>query len=152
MEAKSIPFIIRKMTERDLDEVVRIENESFPVPWSREAYRHELKNNFAVYLVCDFEGEVVGYGGMWIVFEEAHITNIAVDKNFRGRGMGRRLLEELERIAREKNVLRIILEVRPSNEVARRLYQSMGFVETGIRKGYYSDNGEDAIVMTKLLF
>lgn len=149
---KSLPFMIRKMTERDLDEVVRIEQESFPVPWSREAYMGELKNNFAVYLVCDYEGEVAGYGGIWIVFEEAHITNIAVDKRFRGMGMGKRLLEELEMIAREKNALRIILEVRPSNEVARRLYQSMGFVETSIRRAYYSDNGEDAIVMAKLLF
>ncbi|MBO8158257.1 ribosomal protein S18-alanine N-acetyltransferase [Thermosyntropha sp.] len=149
---ENLPFIIRKMTERDIDEVVRIEQESFPVPWSKEAYLGELKNNFAVYLVCDYEGEIAGYGGMWIVFEEAHITNIAVDKRFRGKGMGRSLLEELERIAREKNALRIVLEVRPSNHVARNLYKSVGFVETSIRKGYYSNNGEDAIVMTKLLF
>lgn len=149
---KSLPFMIRKMTERDLDEVVRIEQESFPVPWSREAYMGELKNTFATYLVCDYEGEVAGYGGIWTVFEEAHITNIAVEKRFRGMGMGRRLMEELEKVAREKNALRIILEVRPSNEVGRRLYQSMGFVETSIRRAYYSDNGEDAIIMAKLLF
>jgi len=112
----------------------------------------ELKNQFATYLVCDKEAEVAGYVGIWVVFEEAHITNVAVAPKWQGQGLGRVLMEEAEKVARSKNALRILLEVRPSNHAALSLYKSLGYMETGRRKEYYSDNGEDAIVMTKLLF
>lgn len=144
-------FMIRKMTDRDIDRIMIIEVESFSLPWSKQSYLSELKNNFANYLVCDYEGEVAGYGGMWIVFEEAHITNIAIARDYRGTGMGKALMLELEEVARQKNALRILLEVRPSNQAARNMYKSLGFIDTGLRKAYYSDNGEDAILMTKLL-
>lgn len=144
-------FMIRKMTDRDIDRIMIIEVESFSLPWSKQSYLSELKNNFANYLVCDYEGEVAGYGGMWIVFEEAHITNIAIARDYRGTGMGKALMLELEEVARQKNALRILLEVRPSNQAARHMYKSLGFIDTGLRKAYYSDNGEDAILMTKLL-
>jgi len=145
-------FIIRKMTEQDIDEVTRIERESFTLPWSRDSYIGELKNSFASYLICDYEGDVAGYGGVWVVFEEAHITNVAVAPIYRKRGMGRALMEELEKIAKDKKAVRILLEVRPSNTPALNMYRSRGYLPTGIRTAYYSDNGEDAILMTKLLF
>lgn len=145
-------YIIRKMTEHDIPGVMEIEQESFTLPWSKESYLGELKNNFATYLVCDYEGDVAAYGGIWVVFEEAHITNIAVGPNFRQQGIGRRLMLELENVARKKKALKILLEVRPSNDAALRLYNSLDYMPTGLRKKYYSDNGEDAIIMTKLLF
>lgn len=145
-------YLIRRMTVRDLDEVMAIETQVFSLPWSKQSYMGELKNQFATYLVCDKEAEVAGYVGIWVVFEEAHITNVAVAPKWQGQGLGRVLMEEAEKVARSKNALRILLEVRPSNHAALSLYKSLGYMETGRRKEYYSDNGEDAIVMTKLLF
>lgn len=145
-------FIVRKMTEQDLDEVMRIEHEAFSLPWSRDSYLGELKNSFADYLVCDFAGEIAGYAGIWVVFEEAHITNVAVSKKYRSRGIGLALMQETEKIARAKQAIRILLEVRPSNQVAINMYESLDYFQTGIRKAYYTDNGEDAIIMTKFLF
>ncbi|MEA1961315.1 MAG: ribosomal protein S18-alanine N-acetyltransferase [Bacillota bacterium] len=145
-------FFIRKMTERDLDGVMEIEHESFTMPWSRESYLSELKNQFANYLLCDYEGEVAAYAGIWVVFEEAHITNVAVGTAYRGKGMGKTLMLAAEEIARDKKALRILLEVRPSNTVARKMYTELGYMETGLRKQYYSDNQEDAIIMTRFLF
>lgn len=144
--------LVRKMTAQDLDDVMAIEQESFSLPWSKQSYLGELSNNFATYLICDRQGVIAGYVGIWVVFEEAHITNVAVRKLCRGQGTGRMLMEEAEKIARQKKALRILLEVRPSNQSALTLYKSMGYEETGRRRGYYSDNGEDAIIMTKLLF
>jgi ribosomal-protein-alanine N-acetyltransferase len=144
-------FLIRKMTEQDIDRIMVIELESFTLPWSKQSYISELKNDFANYMVCDCEGEVAGYGGIWIVFEEAHITNIAIAKAYRGTGMGKSLMLELEKLARSKKAIRILLEVRPTNEAARHMYTSLGYIDTGLRKAYYSDNGEDAILMTKFL-
>ncbi len=145
-------FMIRKMTEQDLDEVMVIEHEAFTLPWSRDSYLGELRNSFANYLVCDYAGEVAGYAGIWVVFEEAHITNVAVAKAYRSQGIGLALMLEAERIVREKKATRIMLEVRPSNEVALNMYESLAYIKTGIRKAYYSDNGEDALLMTKFLF
>jgi len=144
-------YLIRKMTERDLDEVMVIEKDSFTLPWSRPSYESELQNQYANYLVCDWEGEVAAYVGMWTLFEEAHITNVAVGKKYRGRGMGRVLMLEEEKLARSKKAERILLEVRPSNISALTMYKGLGFVTTGIRKQYYADNQEDALVMTKYL-
>lgn len=145
-------YLIRKMTEQDLDEVMKIEKESFSLPWSRESYLGELKNSFANYIVCDCAGDIAGYAGIWVVFEEAHITNVAVGKFFRAKGIGLALMVQAERIARAKKATRILLEVRPSNEAALHLYQNLNYIQTALRKAYYSDNGEDAIVMTKYLF
>lgn len=145
-------FMIRKMTPMDIDAIMRIEVESFSLPWSRESYLGEMKNNFATYLVGDYEGEVIGYGGIWVVFEEAHITNVAVAPEYRKAGVGRVLMEELERAARKKAAQRIILEVRPSNAAGLALYRGLGYLTSGLRKEYYSDNNEDALLMTKLLF
>ncbi len=144
-------YMVRKMSEQDLDPVMLIERESFTLPWSRESYATELLNHFADYLVCDWEGEVAAYAGMWTVFEEAHITNIAVGKNFRGQGMGIVLMQEQEKLARAKGANRIFLEVRPSNKTALAMYEKLGFTLIGLRKQYYSDNQEDALIMIKYL-
>ncbi|MGQ9556373.1 MAG: ribosomal protein S18-alanine N-acetyltransferase [Desulfurispora sp.] len=131
-----------------LDQVLEIERQSFPVPWSRQAFEFELtRNDFAYYLVLLAAERVIGYAGMWVVIDEGHITNVAVHPDWRGRGLGRSLLEELIRRARQKGVVRMTLEVRQSNQVARHLYRKLGFVENGRRRKYYSDNNEDAIIM-----
>ncbi|ACX51321.1 ribosomal-protein-alanine acetyltransferase [Ammonifex degensii KC4] len=136
------------MTPEHLDEVLEIERLSFPLPWDRDTFLFEiLINKLAEYVVALWNGKVVGYGGMWIVADEGHITNIAVHPDYRLRGVGREILKELIRRAREKGLSRMTLEVRPSNAVARHLYRSLGFVEKGIRKRYYRDNDEDAIIM-----
>lgn len=140
------------MAETDLDKVMIIEKESFSLPWSRESYLGELKNDFANYLVCDDAGDIAAYGGIWVVFEEAHITSVAVAIQYRGQGVGSDLMRELEKIARAKHATRILLEVRPSNQAALAMYDKLGFVKTGERKAYYTDNGEDALVMTRYLF
>lgn len=145
-------YLLRRMTEQDLDGIMKIEQESFTLPWSRDSYRGELINQFANYLVCDYEGDIAGYVGAWMVFEDAHITNIAVGKSFRNKGLGTMLMQEIEKIARSKKALRILLEVRPSNTSALVMYEKLGYVQTGIREAYYSDNGEDALIMTKYLF
>lgn len=145
-------YLVRKMTEDDLDRVMIIEKESFALPWSRESYLSELKNNFAAYMVCDVEGEVAGYGGIWVVFEQAHITNIAIGREYRLKGLGQSLMLELEKVARQRKATHILLEVRPSNLAARTMYKNLGFEDMSVRKAYYSDNNEDAIVMTRYLF
>ncbi len=144
--------LIRNMTVKDLDRVMEIERESFPLPWSKESYLGELSNTFACYLVCDYEGEIVGFGGIWVIFEEAHITNVAIAQDYRKQGLGKLLMGKLEDIARDKKAIRILLEVRPSNTAAQIMYNNLGFVPTGLRKKYYSDNDEDAILMTKYLY
>jgi ribosomal-protein-alanine N-acetyltransferase len=145
-------YLIRKMTEQDLDCIMRIEKESFTLPWSRESFAGELKNQFSNYLVCDCEGEVAAYVGIWVVYEEAHITNVAVGVKYRRMGIGRALMLEAEKLARQKKAHCILLEVRPSNQAALNMYRELGYVPTGLRKAYYSDNQEDAIVMTKYFY
>ena len=142
--------VIRAMRLEDLPEVMVIERASFPTPWSEKAFRGELTaNDYAHYIVAELDGRVVGYGGMWIVFEEGHVTNIAVHPDYRRRGVGRRLLEALIQRAAERGCDRMTLEVRKSNTPAQQLYRSFGFEPRGIRKGYYTDTNEDAIVMWK---
>ncbi|MFZ5648247.1 MAG: ribosomal protein S18-alanine N-acetyltransferase [Bacillota bacterium] len=136
------------MLPEHLDQVLNIETRSFPTPWSLRAFQFEVtENDFAVYIVAQIEGKVVGYAGMWIVLDEAHITNVAVHPEYRGTGYGRALMVELVGRAAVMGAVKITLEVRVSNIAARNLYRSMGFVERGIRKKYYSDNNEDAIIM-----
>jgi ribosomal-protein-alanine N-acetyltransferase len=145
-------FIIRKMVPQDIEAIMAIEKEAFSMPWSKESYLAEMKNQFACYLICDVGGQIAGYGGIWIVFEEAHITNIAVNAEFRRRGIGSAIMLELEKKAREKKAVRILLEVRPSNDPALKTYKKLGYMPSNVRKEYYSDNGEDALIMMKLLF
>jgi ribosomal-protein-alanine N-acetyltransferase len=98
-------------------------------------------------MVMEYDGQIIGYGGMWIIMEEAHVTNIAVLSSFRGRKLGERLVSELQRTASFLGAERMTLEVRVSNQIARNLYEKLGFYSVGRRRGYYSDNGEDALIM-----
>jgi ribosomal-protein-alanine N-acetyltransferase len=105
------------------------------------------KNACARYLVAEEDGRIVAYGGAWMILEEGHITNIAVDEAYRGRGIGKALLAALMQYAANLGVQYLTLEVRKSNAVARGLYESFGFQPLGVRKRYYEDNGEDALLM-----
>lgn len=141
-------LIFRKMTLDDLPQIMLIEQDAFATPWTEEAFRNELTNNmFAQYMAMEYDGQVIGYAGMWIIIDEAHITNIAILTPFRGQGLGKLLLTEVQRTAGFLGAVRMTLEVRASNEIARRLYRHYGFADSGVRPGYYSDNNEDAIIM-----
>ncbi len=141
-------IIIRSMELSDLDGVLAIENQSFPTPWSRLSFISELvENSRAVYLVAEHEGSVIGYIGMWKIVDEAHITNLAVAPEFRGKGVGTALLQAATELAVASGLLRMTLEVRISNYVAQHLYFRMGFDAAGIRPRYYRDNDEDALIM-----
>lgn len=140
--------VFRAMELDDIETICEIEQEAFTTPWSKEAFFSELVHNqFAKYLVLEYRGEIAGYAGMWTIIDEAHITNVAVRHKFRGLKFGQRLLTELSRVALLYGVKRMTLEVRQSNDVARNLYEKLGFRSVGVRKGYYSDNNEDALIM-----
>ena len=133
----------------DLDAVQEIERRSFRTPWPAHAYRTELETNrLAQYLVARIDGRVVGYGGIWLMADEAHITTFAVDPDWRRRGIGERLLLALLDLAIARNAHEATLEVRLSNLPARRLYEKYGFRPVGLRPRYYSDDNEDALIMT----
>ena len=139
---------IKTMRLEDISSVLEIEQMSFVTPWSRDAYMHELKNNRqACYLVAREFHRIVGYAGMRVFLDEAHVTTIAVDPRHRRRRIGERLLAALIDEAMRRRARRVTLEVRKSNLGAHSLYRKYGFKDIAIRNGYYSDNREDAIVM-----
>ncbi len=143
-----LPVQFRFMCEEDIPDVCRIEQESFQLPWTSGAFLNELANNqFAKYTIMEYNHEVIGYGGMWIIIDEAHVTNIAVKEAFRGKKLGTLLLTEMQRYAAFLGVQKMTLEVRASNVVAQHVYEKLGFRFMGVRRGYYTDNGEDAIIM-----
>lgn len=136
------------MTNADIPSVVKIEEESFATPWTEEIFEHEMTgNNYAHYMVATIDDEVIGHCGMWIVLDECHITNIAVLKKHRGYGIGERILKEAIQFCRGEDVKNMTLEVRVSNEIAQNMYRKLGFQDGGIRKKYYTDDREDALVM-----
>lgn len=146
------PLSIERMRPEDLDEVLAIERASFSMPWSRGAFLYELQQNrVARCSVARQEGRVVGYLCVWEVGGELHITNIAVHPAARRQGIARRLLRTALDEARQRGVRLAALEVRPSNQEARALYESFGFRVVGRRRGYYYDTGEDALVMERSL-
>jgi [ribosomal protein S18]-alanine N-acetyltransferase len=141
-------LLFRHMREDDIEQIVNIETLSFATPWSRESFFNELnKNQFATYVVMEDDEKIIGYCGMWLIVDEAHITNIAVLPEYRGRKLGDALLAKVIETARDMGAKSMTLEVRVSNHVAQNLYRKYGFKNGGIRKGYYTDNHEDAIVM-----
>ena len=144
-------IVIRKMGMEDLDGVHAVECRSFSIPWSRQAFMDELGNSCAVYFVAELHGRVIAYAGVWIILDEAHITNVAVDPDFRGRHIAKGLMIKILETANENYLTGITLEVRESNSVAICLYKQFGFQVEGRRKAYYSDNGEDALVMWRRL-
>lgn len=145
----------RDMVLNDVDNVIDIEKQCFPTPWSAYAFSCEiLDNTFANYLVLvssENPKEILGYAGMWVILDEAHITNIAIAPQYRGKGLGEFLLLSLFERALKKEATAITLEVRVSNAPALKLYERIGFTKEGIRKRYYEDNNEDGIIMWKKL-
>jgi ribosomal-protein-alanine N-acetyltransferase len=140
---------IEAMRLEDLGEVQRIEQASFTTPWPENAYRSELTSNrLASYLVARIDGRIVAYGGMWLMVDEAHITTFAVHPAWRRQRIGERLLLAFMDLARDSHAREATLEVRLSNLAARRLYEKYGFRPVGLRPRYYSDNNEDALIMT----
>lgn len=132
----------------DIDGVMVVERLSFPTTWSRQAFLHEITaNRHARYFIARVGRQVVGYGGMWLILDEAHVTNVAVHPDWRGRHIGEALMRALIRCARSYGITRMTLEVRVSNQVAQNLYTKLGFRPAGIRKGYYTDTREDALIM-----
>ena len=142
-------FAIEPMTFDDLPAVQEIERLSFTTPWPPHAYRTELESNrLATYLVVRVEGRVVAYAGMWLMVDEAHITTFAVHPSWRRRRIAERLLIALLELAVRRQAREATLEVRLSNIPARRLYEKFGFRPVGVRPRYYSDDNEDALIMT----
>lgn len=138
----------RMMKVEDIGRICEVEAESFTTPWTSAAFYNELVNNhFAHYMVMEVDGYIAGYGGMWLIMNEAHITNIAIALNYRGRKLGERLMRELQQTAAFMGADKMTLEVRESNEIAKHLYEKLGFTSSGVRKAYYTDNNEDAIIM-----
>ncbi len=142
----------RKMKKDDIEEVYQVEVSAFSEPWSKAAFEKEMKNKLANYIVAEDDcGKIVGYIGLWYIIDEAHINNVAVHKEFRGKQIGSALMEYMIENCKKDSIKSITLEVRASNEVAQNLYKKYGFKPGGIRKEYYSDNREDAIIMWKEL-
>lgn len=137
------------MTVADIPDVHEIERASFPVPWPTYAFRQELEmNRLARYLLVKAGGEVVAYGGIWLMVDEAHVTTFAVLPSWRRKGIGGLLMVAMMRVAHDVGASVATLEVRLSNAAARALYARFGFRPVGLRPRYYSDNGEDALIMT----
>ena len=141
--------LVEPMRFEDLEAVHRIERASFRTPWPPHAYRAELETNrLAQYLVARVGDEVVGFAGMWLMVDEGHITTFAVAPEWRRQGIGEWLLLALLDLARSRAAREATLEVRLSNMAARRLYEKYGFRPAGLRPRYYSDDNEDALIMT----
>ncbi len=139
------------MTVADIETVMAIERAAFASPWSRQFFLQELQAANARSLLCQSDGEPVGYVIYWEVVDELDIHNVAVHPGYRRRGVARAMLEDLIDRAAERGFRRVTLEVRKSNDAAQALYRSLGFEFCGQRRGYYSDNGEDAWLMDRKL-
>jgi ribosomal-protein-alanine N-acetyltransferase len=147
-DSEHIEIELTKMRRRHLRKVLSIESRVYPRPWSASLFLSELSQRTTrTYIVAKHQGEVVGYSGMMFTGREAHVTNIAVDPDLHERKVGTRLLMYLitEAIARGAEVLS--LEVRVSNDPAQNMYEKFGFAAVGVRKGYYIETNEDALVM-----
>ena len=140
----------RLMNEKDILDVLDVGNLSLREAWTLESLKKELKNPLAKYIVISSDSKVIAFAGLWIVAGEGQITNIAVHPNYRGKGLGNKLIEALINNMNTWNCNSLTLEVRNSNIIAKKLYSKYGFIEEGIRKNYYhNDDGtkEDAIIM-----
>ena len=136
------------MKKEDLEQVCAIEKEAFTLPWSREAFLEGIRMKDSIYLVACEQNVVIAYCGVWVIAGEGQINNIAVAKEYRGRGAGYELLSYLLLEGEKRGVEAFTLEVRVSNEAAIRLYEKAGFEKLGIRRGFYEKPVEDAAIMT----
>ncbi|MBQ3558582.1 MAG: ribosomal protein S18-alanine N-acetyltransferase [Agathobacter sp.] len=140
-------MLIRKMTLEDVDAVVQIEQECFSLPWSEKSFVDSISREDTIFLVCEEASVITGYMGLYISFDEASVTNVAVSPNFRKRGYGEQLVATAKEVAKDAGAESIFLEVRVSNVPAISLYKKLGFEELGIRKKFYEHPVEDAIIM-----
>jgi ribosomal-protein-alanine N-acetyltransferase len=141
-------LVLEPMRSEHVEQVVAIERTIFDSPWTRGMFRQEVADRYlSRSWVAILEGRVIGYLITWFLRDEVHLLNIGIHPDCQGRGYGRRMLDYLISQAVQSDRDSITLEVRSSNRVARRLYESFGFVAVGRRKGYYQDNREDAVVM-----
>ncbi len=139
---------LEPMTMDHLDVVVELEIESFPVPWSREAFDYDMeKNHLAHYWIMVRDETIIGYAGIWLVGDIAHLTTICIQETWRGKGLGRWLLLNTMLLGEKLGARRFTLEVREKNESIIKLYESVGYREVGRRTNYYKEIGEDAVVM-----
>lgn len=142
-------LIIRKMTEADIEQVIAIDQASFSLPWPPRSFHYEVnENRVARPWVAEVDGRVAAMLVGWLIVDELHIATIATHPEFRGRGIGRRLLIHGLLAASDEGVTRAFLEAREGNAAAIQMYRDLGFEEDGRRKEYYKDNGEDAILMS----
>jgi len=139
---------IERMRREDVDAVRGIDRVSFPSSWSAESYLRDLRNRSSYYAVARADGEIVGYAGMWLIADEAHISTLAVRPDRRRCGLGQRLLIHLMEVAQERGAAEITLEVREANAAARALYEKFGFKSKGFIPNYYGDTGENGVVMS----
>lgn len=141
-------MLVRKMTAEDIPAVVEIEKECFSLPWSHQSFAESIAREDTIFLVCVDNTEVItGYIGMYLSFDEASVTNVAVASQFRKKGCGKHLVMAAKEAAKEAGATSIFLEVRFSNEPALSLYKRQGFEKIGIRKNFYQHPVEDAIIM-----
>ncbi len=141
------PVAIQRMQNGDVERVAELDKQVFPTPWTVSAYYTEVHNPSAYYIVARCDDTIVGFAGMWVIMDEAHITTIGVDPDYQGRKIGERMLVHLLDEAIHRGARRATLEVRRHNLVAQNLYVKYGFQIVAVRKGYYSNNNEDAFVM-----
>ena len=141
------PVLFRPMTKDDLDEVMAIECSAYRYPWSSGFFLQELQVACARSILAELDGKICGYVLFWLLPGSIDVHNLAIAPEFRRRGIARMLMGQVVATAGTQSATRVTLEVRQSNEAAKRLYASLGFVQTGLRKGYYSDDGEDAFTM-----
>jgi len=141
-------MVIREAEQRDIKPMAQLDIICFHEPWSEEAFRSEImENDRAFYIVAEIDDKLVGYAGLWAIVDEGHITNVAVAPECRRMGIGRAIISVLLEVAEQNGLNSFTLEVRESNLPAQALYQEFNFKPAGIRKGYYLDNGENAIIM-----
>ncbi|AJQ28344.1 MULTISPECIES: ribosomal protein S18-alanine N-acetyltransferase [Pelosinus] len=140
-------MMVRRMNTLDIDGVLAVEQQSFTTPWSREGFVNEMNNELSYYLVMVEAGKIIGYAGMWLIVDEAHVTNVAILPTYRGKRLGERLMSALLEHAKNRGAVRMTLEVRASNTVAQGLYSKFGFTSQGRRRNYYTDTKEDALIM-----
>jgi ribosomal-protein-alanine N-acetyltransferase len=142
-------FIRPVSSDADIDDILRIETISFTNPWTREMYLSELEHRDVsfFYIACDAVGEAVGFCSCWLVLDEIHINNLAVLPEHRRGGVASALIEHVLKEGRSRGARRATLEVRRSNEPARKLYEKFGFAVTGVRRGYYTKPDEDALIL-----
>ncbi|MBP7176502.1 MAG: ribosomal protein S18-alanine N-acetyltransferase [Thermoclostridium sp.] len=147
MDKEGHAIEIRKVKPEDIDGIALVETQSFTIPWSRQMFADELNNPLALYYVATCEDKVIAYAGLWIIADEGHITNVAVEPSWRRQQIAARMMQKILEAAEEYKLSGLTLEVRAGNQPAISLYQKFGFQVEGRRRGYYSDDHEDALIM-----